>query len=207
MEILEAIRNAAQSITMTYPHGEDGRITSAMKEKPYLEKLKESLCSQFEFEIPKTRCWYDFKVGGIFINLKITEGGCDNAFNKKALIFTWGGEVTKKEPGNMNNMLEILKKTPLITTRNPYTEYHYLVVFKETGKVMLKSLVDIHMYKPNGAGNVMQINWKSELEHANYTADDRGAKMIELLRVVQEACKKQIANMNQFAEFDIGSLI
>jgi hypothetical protein len=207
METLEAIRNAAKTIILEYPHGEDGRITSAVKENEYLSKLKEALGAQFNFEIPKKRAWYDFKVDGIHINLKITDGGADNAFNKNALVFTWGGVVPSKAPGNMNKMLRILKDLPRLEQRDPLTEYYYLVVHKKTGVVLLKSMVDIHTYKDNCAGNVMQINWKSEFEHANHTSSDRGAKMVELVKVVQTACRKQMANMEQFIAYDIDSLM
>jgi len=207
METLDAIRQAARTIILEYPHGEDGRITSAVKESEYLHKLKEALGVQFNFEIPHKRHWYDFKVDGIHINLKITDGGCDNAFNKKAFIFTWGGQVPLKAPGNMNNMLRVLRDLPRITKRDPLTEYYYLTVHKETGRTLLKSLVDIHMYKDNCAGNVMQINWNSEFENEAYTATDRGAKMIELLKTVQTACRKQAGNMAQLLAFNVDSLM
>lgn len=207
METLEAIRNAAKTIILVYPHGEDGRITSAVKEKEYLAKLNAALGEKFNFEIPKKRAWYDFKVDGIHINLKITDGGGDNAFNKNALLFTWGGVIPVKAPGNMNKMLSIIKDLPRLEQRDPLTEYHYLVVHKKTGTVLLKSMVDIHTYKDNCAGNVMQINWNSEFERADSIASSRSAKMIELVKVVQTACRKQIANMAQFAAYDIDSLM
>jgi len=203
METLEAIRQAAKTITMTYPHDEDGRITSAVKEKEYLVKLKTALGPRFDFEIPQKRAWYDFKVDGIFINLKISKGGGDNAFNKKSLLLTWGGSASVKQPGNMNNLWEKLKTTPRVETRNTLTEYHYLVVYKETRDVLLKSLVDIHTYKPNCAGNVMQINWNDEWIHKDYVAPNRSAKMLELAKVVQEACRKQCENMRQFVDANL----
>jgi hypothetical protein len=207
MNTLDAIRQAAKSIILEYPHGEDGRLTSAVKETEYLHKLKESLGDLYTFEFPQKRHWYDFKVDGICINLKITDGGGDNAFNKKALVFTWSGNAPEKAPGNMNKMLGVIKELPRALHRDPLTEYYYLVVHKETGKVLLKSLVDIHTYKDNCAGNVMQIHWNSEFANESYTAPDRGAKMIELLKVVQTACRKQMKNMSQFVEFNIDSLM
>jgi len=207
MKTLEAIRQAAKTIILEYPHGEDGRITSAIKESEYLHRLKEALGPQFCFEIPQKRHWYDFKVDGIHINLKITNGGGDNAFNKQALIFTWSGQAHSKAPGNMNNMLSVLTSLPRLSHRDPLSEYYYLVVHKKTGNTLLKSLVDIHTFKDNCAGNVMQIDWDAEFKHADYTAPDRATKMIDLLKVVQTACRKQMANMAQFVEFNIDSLM
>lgn len=203
METLEAIRQAAKTITLTYPHDEDGRITSAVKEKEYLTKLKTALGPLYNFEIPPTRAWYDFKVNGIFINLKISQGGCDNAFNKKSLMLTWGGSAAVSKPGNMNKLWEKLNATPRIETRNILTEYHYLVVYKKTGDILLKSLVDIHTYRANCAGNVMQINWTDEWINKNYVATSRSAKMLELAKVVQEACRKQCENMRQFVDANL----
>jgi hypothetical protein len=105
-------------------------------------------------------------------------------------------------------MIDFIKNTTRLEERNPTTEYYYLVVHKKTREVLLKSLVDIHSYKVNcSASNVMQINWDSEFKHREYVAENRGSKMIELLQVVQTACRKQIENMAQFVACDIGSLM
>ena len=207
METLEAIRAAAKTIILDYPHDEDGRLISALKEKEYLTSLQKALGNQFNFQIPKKREWYDFKIDGIHINLKITDGGNDNAFNKSALLFTWSGEVPSKAPGNMNRMLEMIKDLRPLDRRDPLTEYHYLVVHKKTGEILLKSLVDIHSYRDNCAGNVMQINWNSEFTHKDSIFSDRRGKILELLRVVQTACRKQMENMARFASYDIDSLM
>jgi hypothetical protein len=208
MQTLEAIRQAARSISMEFPRGGDGRLTSAIHEGPYLARLREAMGPQFHFEIAPPRHWYDFKVDGIPINLKITEGGTDNAFNKTALIFTYCGQCPQRTTGNMNQLLGRLRDCRALTDRDPITEYHYLVIHKRTGNFILKSLLDIHTYIPNcAADNKMQINWDNEFSNQNYQAPDRREKMKSLLRVVQEACRKQIDNMRQFTEFNIDSLM
>lgn len=208
MQTLEAIRHAARSISMEFPRGGDGRLTSAIHEGPYLERLKQALGPQFHFEIAPPRHWYDFKVDGIPINLKITEGGTDNAFNKAALLFTYSGQVPVRTAGNMNQLLSRLKDLQALTIRDPFTEYHYLVIHKRTGNFILKSILDIHTYIPNcAADNKMQINWDNEFSNQNYAAPDRREKLKTLLRVIQEACRKQIDNMRQFAECPIDSLM
>lgn len=208
MQTLEAIRNAARTISVEFPRGGDGRITSAIHEGPYLARLREALGPQFCFEIAPPRHWYDFKVDGVPINLKITEGGTDNAFNKTALLFTYSGQVPPRVTGNMNSMLGRLKDLVALSDRSPVTEYHYLVIHKRSGNFILKSILDIHTYIPNcAADNKMQINWDNEFSNQNYVAPDRREKMKELLKVVQGACRKQIENMRQFAECDIDSLM
>jgi hypothetical protein len=208
MQTLEAIRHAARSISTEFPRGGDGRLVSAIHEGPYLERLKQALGPQFHFEIAPPRHWYDFKVDGIPINLKITEGGTDNAFNKAALLFTYSGQVPLRTAGNMNQLLSRLKDLQALTIRDPSTEYHYLVIHKRTGNFILKSILDIHTYIPNcAADNKMQINWDNEFSNQNYAAPDRREKLKTLLRVIQEACRKQIDNMRQFAECPIDSLM
>jgi len=208
MQTLEAIRHAARSISMEFPRGGDGRLVSAIHEGPYLERLRQALGPQFHFEIAPPRHWYDFKVDGIPINLKITDGGTDNAFNKAALLFTYSGQIPQWTTGNMNQLLGRLRDLQPLTVRDPVTEYHYLVIHKRTGNFILKSILDIHTYIPNcAADNKMQINWDHEFSNQNYTAPNRREKQRSHLRVVQNACEMQIDNMRQFAECDIGSLI
>lgn len=207
METLDAVLNAAKTITLSYPHDQDGRITSAVSELPFIKKLKEIMGDAFDFEIPKTRHWYDCKVNGIHINVKITAARSgDDAFNKKSLLLTWGGRVPEKEPGNFNNLIEILKNTPQYAERDPFKEYYFLVVYKKTGDVILKSLLDVKTYICNISGRVVQINWKNELKDRDYKCSDRKTKSMELLRVVHTACRRQTENMIQFVNFDIESL-
>lgn len=207
MDTLEAIRQAASTVIISYSHDEDGRITSAVKEKEFLTKLRDALGPQFKFEINPPRAFWDFSVNGIRIDLKLTKmKTSDNSFNKKSFMFTWSGVEPPKKDGNMNDVLNFIKAQPRAEKRDPLTEYHYLVVDKETGGVLLKSLVDIHTYKINCApGNIMQINWNNELNNKDYIAPDRGAKMLELMKLIQESCRKMCDNMNEFVNYDIDS--
>lgn len=200
METLEAIRNAAKNILMTYPHDEDGRVTSAVKEAEYISKLEQCLDGKFSFEIPKKRSWYDCKIDGIPINVKITDQkGPDDAWCKHAAIFTWGGkDINACTNWNFNKMWGYLNETKRIETRDPYTEYHYLAVYKETGEVLLKSIIDIHTYHSNPT-NIMQIKWKDEWIHRDYVAPNRSEKMIELFKVVQSSALEKINSTKEFA--------
>jgi hypothetical protein len=190
---------------MTYSSDDDGRITSALKEKEYLTKLKTALGPQFKFEFAKSREWYDFKVDDIFIDLKITgQKGTDNAWNIKRLIFTWGGKQPPTCNLDMNQMYDILKGTPRIDVRDPLTELYYLVVDKNKGDILLKSIVDIKTYTPNAhPSNVMQIDWKNEWAYMDYVAPGRSAKMLELARVVQDSVRRSIRKRDVFANAEI----
>jgi hypothetical protein len=51
------------------------------------------------------------------------------------------------------------------------TEYHYLVINKNTNEMLLKSIFDIHTYKSNPC-NDLQINWDNEFKNIEYKIDN-----------------------------------
>ena len=103
-QIIQAISGECEKINLSYSKKGDGRLTSAVKEKEYLNLLEVGLKAnhptvRFEHQ-PAERWWWDCRIQGIPINLKLTTGGTDNAFNKVAIIYSiTGTEITKK---NMN---------------------------------------------------------------------------------------------------------
>ncbi len=138
-ETIMAIKAACESINVSFTTAAtDGRISSAMKESEYLTTLKTALPAHFTIEIAKDRHWYDVRINDIPINLKLTTGGTDNAFNKVALIYTITGVEPAKRNMNFNELWAHLKHkaTPKKRTRDRQTEYHYLVVDKSTGRTL-----------------------------------------------------------------------
>ena len=101
LQIIQAIKDVSVKINLTFSDDGDGRITSAVKQNEYLNLLEKGLKEnhpslKFEHE-PVARHWWDFRVNGIPINLKLTEGGTDNAFNKTSIIYTISEiEIEKK---------------------------------------------------------------------------------------------------------------
>ena len=195
-------------INLIYSKDGDGRITSAVKEKEYLNLLEKGLKEnhpslKFEHE-PVARHWWDFRVNGIPINLKLTEGGTDNAFNKTSIIFSISGNEIEKKNMNFNQFFKTIKECPKKAERNHMTEYHYLVVNKNTGKVLLKSILDIHTFKTNPC-NDLQINWNNEFNHIDFVTPDTDfkAKIRQLLQAVQTSVKQAIEGMKEFANADI----
>lgn len=207
-EVVNAVLEECSKINLTYSQEGDGRITSAIKENEYLSLLEQGLKERhptFKFEKqPKDRWWWDFRVNGIPFNLKLTTGGTDNAFNKVAILYSLSGEEMEKKNMNFNQFYRLLKESARKNERDRSTEYHYLVVNKGDGKVLLKSILDIHTFKPNPC-NDLQINWKNEFNNIEYrTPDDKfKEKMNELLKVVQTSIKQAISSMNEFASADI----
>ncbi len=209
-ETIMAIKAACESINVSFTTAAtDGRISSAMKESEYLTTLKTALPAHFTIEIAKDRHWYDVRINDIPINLKLTTGGTDNAFNKVALIYTITGVEPAKRNMNFNELWAHLKHkaTPKKRTRDRQTEYHYLVVDKSTGRTLLKSILDIHTYKSNPC-NDMQINWTNEFRNLDYYSTDEGyqAKIIELIECVQCSLRKIIDTTKVFADGHAASL-
>ena len=176
-QLIETISHMAiqQNSPLDENHS-DGRLASAIAEGPHLNKMQELFNRKLAryditFEIAPPREWKDFKVGPFHINLKITTGGTDNAFNKRAIIFTICGTLDGV-PANMNinQMMEHIKRLGVKRIRDTQTEYYYLVVHKETGETLFKSILDIHNYISNPS-NTLQINWNHEFANKDYVCD------------------------------------
>ena len=90
-QIIQAVKGECAKINLIYSNDGDGRITSAVKEREYLNLLEKGLKENhpsltFEHQ-PVYRWWWDCRVNGVPIDLKITNGGRDNAFNKVSIIY------------------------------------------------------------------------------------------------------------------------
>jgi hypothetical protein len=211
--ILE-ITNAAKIINIQKT-GSDGRIDSAMKEEPFLKKLKDTLLKthpSWEILISPPRASCDIMINSLHINLKITEcKSSDNAMNKPSMYFSITGRTDYPYSSTWNDFLVNLEKArdkqQIKKIREKNTEYHYLVKNKETGEVLLKPIFDIHTYISNPS-NTLQINWKNEFIHKDYCIHDKEYthKVQSLLKCIQKSLKEMIARTNEFADSDIDSL-
>ena len=226
-EIINAVKDECSKINLTYSTEGDGRLTSAIKETEYLTLLEKGLSTNYpkiQFETqPVERWWWDFRVNNIPFNLKISTGGTDNAFNKVAIIYTITGKEVVKRNMNFNLFFKLLQEMPKKTERDEMTEYHYLVVNKNDGRVLLKSILDIYEFKSNPC-NYLQINWANEFKHMNYMSsnislednqqeDDESnqnkndmyfkEKIRILIKTIQTSIKKSIESMNLFANANI----
>ena len=203
-DTINAIKHECKSINLTYTKEGDGRITSAVKESEYLDLLTKNLLKNnpdFKIEQAPVRFWYDIMINKIPINLKLTTGNADDAFNKRAIIFTIFGTESPKANMNFSELTAILKGCNKKTKRDKQTEYHYLAVNKNDGKFLLKSILDIHSYKTNPS-NTMQINWKNEFNNIEYETDDFKKKTLELLKTIQKSLKQSMDSMKDFVETD-----
>jgi hypothetical protein len=201
---------ACRSITMAFPRGADGRIDSANSEGPYLDKLKMILeKAQLPVEIPAARCWYDIRISGIPINLKLTT--CESADNagsswKKALLYTKTGVEPPTASLNFNKFWTEWKKATTKSVRDPATEYHYLVVNKTTGEFFFKSILDLHPATPKpNAQNELQYAWKNEFANVAYSMPEGEQEKAQtrLVAVVQKSCQMLLSTMADFLAADL----
>jgi hypothetical protein len=215
-ETIAAIKKVCKKINISYSVGGDGRIISAVKEKEYLDALVEGLKDEQPYtvcEIGKNRHWYDIRINGIPINLKIikiTKSSSCNAFQKVAFIYTLTGVEVEHKNMNMNKWFEHIQTMPHKKMRDRKTEYHYLAVDKDTGTVLLKSILDIRAYNSNPVlSNIFQINWKKEFKNIDYvTPEDKyRASLLELFGTVQKSIRQAIAGIDKFAAADLKKLL
>ena len=202
--LVEEILNVCSKINIGFSKEGDGRITSAIKEKEYLSRLETGLKlnnPDIEIIIPKERFWYDIKINDIPINLKLTSGGTDNVFNKVAILYTITGEEVDRKSMNFNKWFSLILDYKKKETRDYLTEYHYLVVNKNSGKVILKSILDIDTFKSNPC-NILQINWNNEFKKSS-TTTDFNSKINQLLKTVQKSVRQAIEGMNNFSNADL----
>ena len=206
-ELITLIKSECKKINIKFSKEGDGRITSAVKEKEYLDILVKNISKENDkilIERPKERFWYDIKINNIPFNLKLSTGGTDNAFNKVAILYTISGIESKKKNMNYNQWYKLIKESNKKTQRDNTTEYHYLVVDKDSGNILLKSILDIHSYKTNPC-NILQINWKNEFANIDHTIENEkfNEKIQELMKAIQKSIKQSIESMKLFAEADI----
>ena len=206
LEIIKIIKDECSKITLIYSKKIDGRITSAVKENEYLTLLEEGLAKRYRTlrfqKQPSDRWWWDFRVNEIPFNLKLTTGGTDNAFNKVAIIYSLSGKEVDKKNMYYNQFIRTIREFPMKTERVQQTEYHYLVVNKNTGEILLKSIFDIHLFKSNPSNN-LQINWAHEFKNINYTTPNINQAKNNLLKTIQTSVRKAIEGMKEFADADI----
>ena len=204
-EICHAIKTTCAKINLSYATHSDGRLASAMKEGEYLAALEAGLKASYPSLVfehqPQDRWWWDFRVNRVPINLKLTVGGTDNAFNKNAIYYTLTGTELDKKNMNFNQFWKSIASAEKKTDRDPMTEYHYLAVNKANGEVLLKSILDIHSYKSNPC-NILQINWANEFRQSDYVIEDskHKEKCIQLLKTIQASVKQDVLSKKEFAE-------
>lgn len=194
----------------------DGRMTSLLKEQPFLDELKRILLERnpkWEINISPPRASYDFSVNGILFNLKLTDcKTADNSLNKSCIYYSITGLTDYPYSSNWNNFIDYILKAKnnnkIKKIRNKSTEYHYLVKNKINGEVLVKPIFDIYEYISNPS-NILQINWKKEYLNKEYYCkdDDYLKKVIELVKCIQKSVKENYENSKKLIETNFSELL
>lgn len=149
-------------------HSMEARIDSLIQEDAVIKRLQAGLPSRAVLTVPKARHWYDVafqpQTPGptYYINIKISSGGCDNAFNKKAIAYSLSSLPVDDIPNTMsfNKLYDLVKEHPR-ARREPSKEYYFLYIDKRDGSVFARSICDIKHWVSN-PNNILQINWAKE---------------------------------------------
>jgi hypothetical protein len=219
-EIIAAVKEAARETIPPGPNAGgrnvDGRVQSYIGHEPFLEGVKEGIMrrhSSWDVSIQKDRKSCDIIVSGIRINLKISNcTSCDNANSKPEIYFSITGQREYPANSNWNQFFEALagakQRGEIKTRRDRKTEYHYLVLHKTNGAVLLKSIFDLTEYRSNPS-NALQIHWGREFEHETALTPDSEylRKVTTLLACLQESVRMMIDMSRNFADANIGDFI
>lgn len=210
MRIINTIEKACKvafTQSKSLIHSVDGRLNSANHEYLYLDALSSHLHDEL-VEIPVSRHWYDIKINSIPFNLKLTTGqSTDNIFNKKAITFSLNGSYSEIEKIRYNtfdtwykDMMTMNRKQ----TRDKISEYHFIVVNKISGQILVKSIFDILSYRSNPS-NILQVKWSYEFNFPDvYTTDNEFKnKQLSLLRTIQKSVRDCNASRMEFCNTNI----
>ncbi len=210
MRIIKHIEQACMTAykqSKTLVHSVDGRLNSANHEYLYLDALSSSLRDE-EVVIPASRHWYDIKINSIPFNLKLTTGrSTDNIFNKKAIAFSLNGsydDIEKIKYNTFDNWYKDMMAMNHKPMRDKTSEYHFIVVNKITGQILIKSIFDILSYRSNPS-NILQVKWSFEFKFPDvFTPDhDIKQKQISLLKTIQKSVRDCNASRMEFCNSNI----
>ena len=205
--VVAAIRSVCGTIRINFTNSGDGRLEAALKEDEYLNIFKSKMSDthpDIVVDIAPPRFWYDVRVAGIPINLKLTTLGTDNCMNKKAVYYSLTGKEDYPYASNWNDFWSRICEGGRKEMRVQNTEYHYLVVNKTDGDFIFKSIIDIQNFRPN-ACNDLQINWKNEFMVRNVLSDDEcyDDACKNLLEIIQTSVMMAHSTSKNFLDADI----
>jgi len=138
----------------------DGRLDSAASEQVIFDLLKQ----KFAIQIPDTkRSWYDFKIEGYFVDLKITEHGtADNTNAKKAIYYVLTGD----DPTNINDQESKFFKSLSENIRENDKDYYYLILGKNADigadeRAFITSLCTLPNVRRSRSNMPFQCVWRN----------------------------------------------
>ena len=192
----------------------DGRINS-ITDEDHIINLLETKFGDLMVRPSSTRHWYDFIIHeipqqgidtpteGISIpcNLKISQGGTNNALSKKAIVYTFSTLDEKDIPSNMsfNKMVELIDGNKRSERSDDYNkEYIYIYIDKKDRTVLVRSICDVQNFVSNPQ-NWLQINWTKEkqIHHDDLSRDDIDTCYMRIRDVLRESLDKFNSTSNK----------
>lgn len=162
-QTLQEVISYLQSQILVLPAGSgDGRTDSTFAENYIISKIKEA--DKWKVEAPNkksnnNRAWYDVKIDGFFIDIKVSEcKTADNTQAKKAIYYLLtGDENTGNIPDRGDEFFRLMYKNE---SPNEIRDYYYLVVNKtDTSDVFMVSLKGLAKCNVNPSNMPFQVNW------------------------------------------------
>ena len=152
----------------------DERVNSYLSKNPIKYMLQDMFPENFI--MASTRAWYDIGLyfGSKFfpISIKITNGDkTDNVGSKKGMFYCMTGINLDEQEGR--EKIIRYKSFPdfninLVANYNPNTEadYYYLVLFKDTRRILFTSMKHLRIVEPNGHNLPFQCRWSDNMTDA-----------------------------------------
>lgn len=176
--------NALKDVLETLTYNEnfniishDGRVNSILDETNAITFIKNNIQVD-NFEIAPARHWYDIAItyqGQWFpINIKITTGdSADNASSKAGMYYALTGIDPSKPNMGVAGYEKFNKAlyTHFASTTN--TDYYFLVIFKNTGKILFTSLKHVDKLTINPRNLPYQIKWNDNLQPTLRTEEEQ----------------------------------
>jgi hypothetical protein len=190
----------------------DGRLNSMQAEAVVIKHIQEVLAHSAIINIPSARSWHDISIQWpnidvpYYFNIKVSTGGQDNAFNKKALVWSLSTLLENDIPNAMsiNTMHNLIMQNHRTMRSAKNTgEYYFLYVDKHDGTIVIKSLCDIQSWASNSQ-NILQINWTKEKQRAT-TSNGRLVTPIRnrIFKLISTSLQNYYASCDQLLKYPV----
>lgn len=181
----------------------DGRINSVKDEDDIKDILLNSELHDYIIsqDIRKVAdIIFDINGKKYYFNIKTTNGkSADNIFSKIGTLLAF----TNIDENNLKNAISWNKFTELLFSNLKETDrdYYYLVVDKNSGRVMIRGLKELNIIKSNPS-NILQMEWYKEFDRPKReNSFEDSFKYVS--KKICESLNKDITGKNDFlSKFD-----
>jgi|TARA_R110000803_G_scaffold207658_1_gene275739 hypothetical protein len=177
-----------KNISISEEH-DDGRINSVVDEKTIINILKEEYGSENIIE-PPARHWWDVKVFGFPINIKVSAFNSADNFSAKGAVLYSLTNLSENDITKIKSWSDFQEKLLLGKYKDNNRDYYCIVLNKQTNEVILQGLKTLTKLTPNGNNLLFQINWNNNQTIVNRTHEDA---YNFLVGAYKESVKKKVS--------------